>query len=323
MSVARCLVLGGSGFMGSHLVELLVEQGLAVRVFSVSAASSSSLASVAQRVELIPGDFRDAKALAGAVRGCDYVYHFIATTTPATSNRDVPFDAESNLIPTMRLLEACVAEKVRQIIFSSSGGAVYGDTDRTPIPETHPTEPRSSYGIVKLTIEKYLALFHRLHGLDYAVLRVGNCYGPRLPIAGEQGVVGAFLDRLRRREPIVLWGDGSVRRDYVYVVDVARAFAAARGQQSPLKVFNIGTGVGTSLLELIERMERLTGCRANILKKPARAVDVPVNILDSARASRYLQWTPSTPLDTGLVNTWDWIQAAEMRGRPASVQPGT
>ncbi len=186
MSVARCLVLGGSGFMGSHLVELLVEQGLEVRVFSLSPTSSSCLASVAQRVELIAGDFRDARALAGAIRGCDYVYHFIATTKPASSNRDVLFDAASNLVPTLRLLEACVAEKVRRVIFSSSGGAIYGDTGGTPIPETHPTEPRSSYGIIKLTIEKYLALFHRLHGLDYTVLRVSNCYGPRLPIAGDQ-----------------------------------------------------------------------------------------------------------------------------------------
>ncbi len=113
-----------------------------------------------------------------------------------------------------------------------------------------------------------------------------------------------------------------MRRDYVYVSDVARAFAAAREQHSPFRIFNIGTGVGTTLLDLIERMERLTGCRANILKKPARPVDAPVNILDPARASQYLQWKASTPLDTGLVNTWNWLQAAEMRGRSASGQPG-
>jgi UDP-glucose 4-epimerase len=320
MNAGRCLVLGGSGFMGSHLVELLVEQGFQVRMFSLSAASSNRLASVTQRVELVAGDFRDAEALAKSVQGCDYVYHFIATTKPASSNRDVVFDAETNLVPTLQLLEACVREKVRQIIFSSSGGTIYGDSDSKPIPESHPTEPRSSYGITKLTVEKYLELFHRLHGLDYTVLRVGNCYGPRLPIAGEQGVVGAFLDRLRRGEPIELWGEGSVRRDYVYVSDVARAFWAALEQQSPFRVFNIGTGVGTSLLELIELMELVTGCRARIVKKPARQVDVPVNILDPARARQYLNWEASTPLEAGILSTWNWIRAGETRRIAAHIQ---
>jgi UDP-glucose 4-epimerase len=323
MSIGRCLVLGGSGFMGSHLVELLIEEGFQVRVFSLSAASSNRLASVVPRVEFAEGDFRDAKALANSVRGCDYVYHLIATTVPSTSNRDPVFDVETNLISTLRLLEICVREKVRQIIFSSSGGTIYGESDSKPIPESHPTEPRSSYGITKLTIEKYLKLFHVLYGLDYTVLRVGNCYGPRLPIAGEQGVVGAFLDRLSRGEPIVLWGDGSVRRDYVYVSDIARAFRAALGQLSPFKVFNIGTGVGTSLLELIGLMERVTGRRARILKEPARPADVPVNILDPARARQYLKWEASTPLEAGLLSTWNWIQARETVRAAAHVQRHT
>jgi UDP-glucose 4-epimerase len=319
MRIGRCLVLGGSGFMGSHLVELLIDEGFEVRVFSLSAPCSNRLASVAHRVELAGGDFRDTKALANSVRGCDYIYHLIATTIPSTSNRDPVFDVETNLVSTLRLLEICVREKVRQIIFSSSGGTIYGTTDAKPIPETNPTEPRSSYGITKLTIEKYLKMFHALYGLDYTILRIGNSYGPRLPIEGEQGVVGAFLDRLRRREPIVLWGDGSVRRDYVYVSDLARAFRAALGQRSPFKVFNIGTGVGTSLLELIGLIERVTGCRVRILKEPARLVDVPVNILDPARARQYLRWEASTTLEAGLLSTWNWVQADEKRRISAHV----
>lgn len=319
MSIGRCLLLGGSGFIGSHLVELLIEEGFQVRVFSLSAACSNRLASVAHRVELAGGDFRDTRALANAVRGCAYVYHLIATTVPSTSNRDPVFDVETNLISTLRLLEICVREKVRQIIFSSSGGTIYGTTDTKPIPETNPTEPRSSYGITKLTIEKYLKLFHALYGLDYTVLRIGNCYGPRLPVTGEQGVVGVFLDLLRRGKPIVLWGDGSVRRDYVYVSDVARAFRAALGQQSPFKVFNIGTGVGTSLLELIGLIERVTGRRGRILNEPARPADVPVNILDPARARQYLRWVARTTLETGLLSTWNWVQADEKRRISAHV----
>jgi UDP-glucose 4-epimerase len=320
MIAGRCLVLGGCGFIGSHVVELLADQGCQVRIFSPSPDLPNRLTPIAQRLEFITGDFRDQKALACAVRGCDYVYHFIATTKPAASNREVVFDVETNLVPTLRLLEICVRERVRRIIFSSSGGTIYGDAEHVPIPESHPTEPRSSYGIMKLAVEKYLKLFRHLHGLDYTVLRVGNCYGPGLPITGEQGVVGVFLDRLRRGEPILVWGDGSVRRDYVYVSDVARAFWVALGQQSPFRVFNIGTGVGTSLLELIKMMERVTSCRARILKKPTRQVDASVNVLDPSRARQYLQWEASTPLEVGLLRTWKWIQATEMRGISAPVQ---
>jgi UDP-glucose 4-epimerase len=318
MSVGRCLVLGGAGFMGSHIVELLIEEGLQVRVFDLSAASSNRLAAVAHQVELVEGDLGDPRALADAVRSCDYVYHLASTTTPATSNRDMVFDAETNVVPTLRLLDICVREKVRRIVFSSSGGTIYGDTDSKPIPETHRTEPRSSYGITKLTIEKYLGLFHAIHGLDYTVLRIANCYGPRLPTQGEQGVVGAFLNLVKRGEPIMLWGDGSVRRDYVYVGDVARAFRAALEQQSPFKVFNVGTGVGTSLVELIGLIEQVTGCRARILKEPARPVDVPVNILDPARARQYLRWEARTSLETGLLRTWNWLLHPEEMQRTST-----
>jgi len=198
---------------------------------------------------------------------------------------------------------------VQQVIFPSSGGTVYGKTETWPIPESHSTEPLCSYGIVKLAIEKYLELFRIQHGLDYTIIRISNCYGPGLPMNGEQGVVGAFLDRLRRGEPITLWGEGSITRDYVYVTDVALALRAALGQQSPFRVFNIGTGIGTSLLNLIEMMERATGCRFRILTQEARDVDVPVNILDATRARKYLSWEATTPLEQGLINTWKWIQA--------------
>jgi UDP-glucose 4-epimerase len=313
MSQDRCLVLGGSGFIGSHLVELLVDEGFPVRIFSRTYPRALTGAA---RVEISVGDFRDVQSLAKAVKGCDFVYHMIATTVPATSNQDMVFDAERNLISTLRLMEICVREGVQQIVFPSSGGTVYGRTGREPITELHSTEPQCSYGIVKLAIEKYLELFRVRHGLDYTVLRISNCYGPWLPIKGEQGAVGVFLDCLRRGEPINLWGDGSVTRDYVYVSDVARAFRAALVQKSPFRVFNIGTGTGTSLLALVELMERLTGCRARIVKKRGREIDVPVNILDAGRARKCLAWEATTALEEGLVKTWEWIQA-RVRAAPA------
>jgi len=308
----RCLVLGGAGFMGAHLVELLVREGIAVRVFDQPGAAARRLAAVKDKVELIEGNFQNKSEVARAVEGCETVFHLIGTTVPASSNRDPVFDVESNVVATLRLLEACVQAKVKRVIFSSSGGTVYGAAERLPIPETHPTEPRSSYGITKLATEKYLALFRHLHGLDSVVLRIANAYGPGLPVGGEQGAVGVFLKCLKRNEPITIWGDGSVVRDYVYVGDVARAFRAALDHRSTHHLFNIGTGRGVSLKELIALAERVTGCKATVDYRPGRAADVPANVLDASLARQELRWTPELTLEEGLKRTWEWVLAGDV-----------
>jgi UDP-glucose 4-epimerase len=305
--MATHLILGGAGFMGSHLAELLLRDGQPVRVFDRPGQTQTTLGVMRNRIELHEGDFRNGVDVERAVRGADIVFHLVGTTVAASSNRDPVFDVESNLVSTLRLLEVCVKEKIQQVIFSSSGGTVYGPAETNPIPETHPTQPLSSYGITKLTIEKYLALFHRLHGLNYTVLRISNAYGPRLPLRGEQNAIGAFLTHLKYGETLSVWGDGSVVRDYVYVADVARAFRAAAGLNSPFHVFNVGTGVGTSLINLIHTMEQVTGRKAQIDWQPARPVDAPVNVLDCSRAREYLGWQPTTNLTNGLRRTWEWI----------------
>lgn len=310
MAEGRCLVLGGAGFMGSHLVELLVREGRPVRLFDLPGAAAKRLAGVKAKIELIEGDFQKAREVAAAVEGCEAVFHLIGTTVPSTSNRDPVYDTETNLLATLRLLEACVRSKVKQVIFSSSGGTVYGVAERLPIPETHRTEPRTSYGIVKLAIEKNLELFRHLHGLEYTALRIGNAYGPRLPVGGEQGAVGVFFKCLKRGEPIPVWGDGSAVRDYVYVEDVARAFRTALGQCSPYCVFNIGTSRGTSLRELIALMERVSGRKAAAEWRPGRAADVPHNVLDSSLAREHLGWTPEVSLEEGLAHTWRWVESS-------------
>jgi UDP-glucose 4-epimerase len=315
MNSERCLVLGGAGFMGAPLVELLRQEGIPVRVFDQRECPADWLTSTGGAVEVVQGNFLDTELVAKTVRDCQYVFHLVGTTVPVTSNRDPVFDVQTNLVGTLRLLEACVRAKVRQIVFSSSGGTVYGEASTLPIPETHATQPRSSYGITKLAIEKYLSLCSDLHGLDYTVLRIGNAYGPRLPLGGEQGVVGAFLARLKEGLPIALWGDSSVVRDYVYVDDVARAFRAALGQRSPCRIFNIGTGVGTSLLQLISLMEKTTGLRAEVKKHPGAQSGVSANVLDPSQAQRHLGWKATTSLEAGLARTWDWVRAANCSTR--------
>jgi UDP-glucose 4-epimerase len=264
----------------------------------------------AAKAEIVTGDFLNYGDLARALSGIEVVFHLISTTLPKPSNDNPVYDVETNLVGSLRLLELCRAHRVRKVVFSSSGGTVYGVPATVPIAEAHPTEPLCSYGIQKLAIEKYLQLEHALHGLDYCILRPSNPYGERQRTDVAQGAIAVFLERALRGEPIEIWGDGSVVRDYVYVGDVAEAFVRAVSYEGAQRVFNVGSGTGTSLKELIEKIGALLGRKPAVDYRPARRVDVPINVLDSSAAARHLGWRARTPLAQGLQRTCDWMRAA-------------
>lgn len=303
----RCLVLGGCGFMGSNLVEKLLKVGYRVRVFDTPTANRANLASLEAQIDVFKGDFLNANDVDGALRDIDFVVHLVGTTLPADSNSRPSFDLESNVVGTIGLLQACVRHHITRLVFASSGGTVYGEPEKLPIPEDHPTNPLCSYGITKLTIEKYLRLFHHLHGLDYTILRIANPYGRYQKLTSGQGLIGVLLSRLREGQAITIWGDGSVTRDYIYVGDVVDAFLAALKHTSPYRIFNIGTGVGTSIMDLLTMLKHVTGIKPRVEYSAGRPVDVSINILDSTRANRYLDWRAQTDCETGLRRTWDWI----------------
>ena len=242
-----------------------------------------------------------------ALEDAEFVFHLVGTTLPSSSNSNPVFDVQSNVVATIRLLEASVRHKVKRVLFASSGGTVYGEPEKIPITEDHPTNPLCSYGITKLTIEKYLQLFHQLHGLDYTILRIANPYGRYQKATSGQGLIGVLLERVREGQAITIWGDGSVKRDYIYVEDVVDAFLAALKQTSPYRIFNIGTGVGTSIMDLLRMLTHVTGIKPTVEYSPGRPVDVSVNVLDSTRANRYLDWRAQTDCETGLQRAWDWI----------------
>lgn len=301
--MASCLVLGGAGFIGSHLAEALLQAGHRVRIFD--RPHLDRLPGFLQRreFEVFTGDFLNPRALSPALEASEIVFHLVSTTLPKSSNDNPMYDVESNVMGTLRLLELCRQQKVRKVVFASSGGTVYGVPRSVPIDERHPTDPTCSYGIHKLAIEKYLHLNHHLHGLDYCVVRPANLYGPRQRLDIAQGAVAVFLDRALRGEPIQVWGDGSVVRDYLYVGDAAEALVKAAAYQGEPKVFNIGSGVGTSLRALIKEIEALLGRALAVEYAPARALDVPANVLDASLARRHLGWTARTPLAEGLRRT--------------------
>lgn len=302
----RCLVVGGNGFIGGHLVWRLVEAGHEVKVYD---RSTARFRPAPEEAEYVEGELGNYGLLREAVEGVEVAYHLVSTTLPKTSNDDPVYDVRSNLVDTLQLLEACVDAGVRKVVFASSGGTVYGPPRNIPITEDHPTDPISSYGITKLAVEKYLGLFHHLHGLDYAALRISNPYGPYQNPEGQQGAISVFLSRIRTNRPITIWGDGSVVRDYLYVSDLVDALELSATTETSDKVMNIGSGVGASLNELIEVMSEVVGEKPTVEYLPARRLDVPVSVLDVGRASRELGWKPETGLPEGLGLTWGWISA--------------
>ena len=305
----KCLVLGGGGFIGSHLAEGLLSAGHRVRIFDRPRVESLRLFEDA-RYEIATGDFVNPDDLARALPGMEVVFHLISTTLPKSSNDNPLYDVGTNVVGTLRLLELCRSQRVRKVIFISTGGTVYGVPRSVPIDETHPTQPITSYGIHKLAIEKYLHLNWSLHGLDYCVLRVANAYGERQRTDTAQGAVSVFLERVLRGEALQVWGDGSVVRDYIYVGDIVRAFLKALDYAGEHKVFNIGSGRGVSLNQLIEEIGKLVGRAPAVEYTPARRFDVPANVLDTSLARRHLGWSADTPLAEGLRRTYEWMRRA-------------
>src|SRR6185436_13385043 len=205
MPLVRCTLLGGAGFIGSHLAQRLLEAGHRVRVFDRPGRGAPRGFPQAARVEWQEGDFLNRRDLARALGDSEAVFHLVSTTLPSTGNENPAYDVETNVLGSLRMLEEALAARVRKIVFVSSGGTVYGAPRAIPIAETHPTEPLTAYGIGKLAVEKYLGLYHALHGLDYRVLRLANPFGERQRAPSLQGVIAVFLHNALTGRPIEVW----------------------------------------------------------------------------------------------------------------------
>ena len=304
----KALIIGGNGFIGCHLVDALLEAGHDVTVFD---RYPSRYREPVANVTYLSGDFANHGEVDEAVKGIDWVFHLAYTTLPQTSNDDPVYDVRSNVVDTLQLLQSCREHKISKFVFISSGGTVYGIPQHTPISEDHSTEPICSYGISKLTIEKYLNLFNRLWGLDYVVVRLSNPYGELQNPFAKQGAIGVFLGNVVQKQPITIWGDGEVIRDYVYIKDAVKALVlAAEYSASPQqpRIFNIGYGKGYSLNQIIAEIRLAVDMPVEVNYTPSRPVDVPANVLDISRAGRYLEWQPQCILGDGLVKTWSWIK---------------
>lgn len=308
MSSFRACVLGASGFLGSHLVHHLLKAGCQVHAFSRDSRRNPLLTDeLMPSCSIFTGDFFNTQDVERALVGCDVCFHLVSTTIPKSSNDDPLRDVRENLSGSLNLFECVRRAGVRKVVYASSGGAIYGKHLMPRISEDHPTDPLCSYGIVKLAVEKYLALYHELYGIDYAALRISNPFGPLQRASAEQGVIGVFLGKILRNEPLHVWGDGSVVRDYIYVEDVARALVQAARLNTEHHVFNIGSGAGLSLNEIIEMIRSVTGRDVVVKYDQNRAFDAPYSVLDVSRAYDELDWKALIAFEEGLCRTWEWL----------------
>ncbi len=292
----KVLVLGASGFLGKSLIAKLKELGNKVT------ALDRNWPKTLEGVHCVVGDFCDQECLSEVMKGQDVVFHLVSTTVPATSNDSPIFDCESNILGSLKVLEAMKENGVAKIIFASSGGTVYGIPQNTPTIESVDGYPISAYGIGKIAIEKYLYLYSHLHGINAIALRLSNPYGPGQDPEKGQGVIAAFVKRALHGETIEIWGDGSVVRDFVYIDDVIDAFVLAMEASSKFEVLNIGSGKGKSLLEILSVIESELKLKLNIEFKDTRSCDVPRIELDVSKSREVLGWLPRCSLEQGVSN---------------------
>lgn len=293
-------VIGGTGFIGRHVVVELLARG-----HEVLCVARNPMQQGVPGARYLAADIgADADC---AVADADIVIHLASVTNPVSAAEDPAFDIRSNLLSSLSLLDACRRRHVRRLVFCSSGGTVYGPTRVDLIDEHHPTSPISPYGIVKLAVERYTAYYGASFGLEYVILRCANAYGPGQRPGRAQGVVAELLTSMALERDFDVWGDGSAVRDYTYVADIAKAFALAVESECVNRAYNIGTGVGTTLLDLIRSASDTAGLVPRIRYRPGPAHSVSRNVLDPALAGGRLGWKPEVGLTTGLKLTWDWI----------------
>jgi UDP-glucose 4-epimerase len=292
----RAIVTGGAGFIGSHLVDALVASGEEVSVLDNFASGRHE--NVNESARLRERDIREPFQV-----DADVVFHFAAQADVRVSVERPAYDAAVNVLGTVNVLEAARAAGAK-VVFASTGGAIYGERD-APATEDDPAQPLAPYGTSKLCGEEYLATWNRLYGSRHVVLRLGNVYGPRQDPHGEAGVVAIFLSRLREGQRPRIFGDGEQVRDYVYVGDVVRAAFAAADHAGG--VYNVGTGIATSVLDLAAACRSVSGSDVAHEHAPARPGELQRSVLDASAAAGDLGWRPEVGLEQGLRETWDWI----------------
>jgi UDP-glucose 4-epimerase len=301
-SSKNVLVLGGNGFIGSHLVDALAAQDFNVVVFDHFSAPPQFNES--SKIKTIKGDILDQAGLSAALEGIDYLVHAFSATTPYTADLDPYADIEKNLLASARIFELGAQKGVKKVVYISSGGAIYGASAENgkSAKETDIALPISPYGICKLATERYLEYFEKKSGLQHVSYRLSNPYGPRQVTKNNQGVIPRFIENISHDQPISLYGDASSSRDYIYIEDAVNLIAKTF-ESATQRVYNIGAGEQTSLKDLIAALEELLGKRANVTTQPEPKSFVHTTRLDISRFVSEFNLKPQISLKEGLAKT--------------------
>ena len=304
------IILGAAGFIGTNLTKhLLADTNNRLTLVDGNISYFSNLTETEKnKVLLVESNFTEDTDFESLVKGQDVVYHLVSTTVPSTSNQHISQEIVANVVVTARLLDACVKLAVKKVIFISSGGTVYGKDVKSPISEESVTSPISSYGLQKLSIEKLLYLYQYMYGLDYRVIRLANPYGPYQRPNGVLGAVTTFTYKALNDEPIRVYGDGTVIRDFIYIDDAVRAIKNISNSNKGPRVFNVGSGSGTSIKTVLETVADSLGKKLQIDFLPGRKVDVPVNYLNINRYEDNFGSLVAVPLSLGIVKTAEFLQ---------------
>ena len=304
--MTQALVTGGAGFIGSHVVDVLLQQGFDVAILDV--LSTGRKENVHPKAKAFYMDLRspDLGKVLREVRPAR-VFHLAAQSSVVVSTREPVLDADVNVVGTANLLRACVDANVEKVVFASSGGTVYGDPTILPCPEGHPLQPTSPYGASKVAGEMLLRAFHASYGLNTTALRLANIYGPRQDPNGEAGVIAIFGARMLKGQPVTIFGSGEAERDYVYAQDVARAFFLASNEPG-MHEYNVGCGQGTSVNQLFEIMAKTVGYTMKPIHDAPRPGEVFKTALDSTRLQKQLNWRVQVPLAEGIRKTLDSLR---------------
>ena len=304
----KILVLGADGFIGGNLTKCLMKKNnIEVIAFDLFRDNKARNIPSSKNLKLFSGNFLNKDDLRRALSGVDYVFHLISLTTPGSSMNDPLIDVETNIKGTITLLDECVKSGVKRVIFSSSGGAIYGNQESDGFSEDDKTNPISPYAISKLTIEKYLE-YYRVHfGLEYLILRYSNPYGPGQNVKGSQGVIPIFLNLVKNDDIINVFGNGENIRDYIFIDDLIDMTLRLYDQDNLHRIYNVGSGESFSINDIIAIIRKITMKDVNVKYLPARSIDVDKVRMDTKRVFQEIGKKKMSALNDGVKKTWDWI----------------
>ena len=302
--MANCLVLGANGFLGSHLVDSLIAKNHFVRAFDKYVDDKTRFQS-SNNIEIFHGEFLNESDLAKSLESIDYVFHLISTTTPISSDDNPLVEIDTNVRYSVELFSKCVEKRVKKVIFASSGGAVYGNSSADLVSEDVLPNPISPYAIGKLSIEKFLGYFQAKYGLESVIYRISNPYGSRQSLNARQGVIPIFLNQVINDEPITIYGDGSMIRDFVYVSDVVKMISESFAETKS-SVYNLGSGVGVSVNEIVDAIYSVVGQTTKVNHVAAPSTFVQKNVLDVTKFTEEFGVKAEMSIYDGIKATWEY-----------------